>query len=448
MSNYQTRKRSALCASGVGNGTWYYPATGDTGVLSGSPKRFDFIGRQETLSRGNQVSKLGKGNLRPIGGNFYTKKLFRGPKQSGKYPFPKDPVPLKLYSLVGTGFFQDRVTTPLLPKPLWMMANSAWDGCTSSTDEELRNKGTLAIAQVKPTNSAADLSVTIAELKREGIPSMLGLSLWKNRMKEARLLQKKQAKPRQFTPKEKLEDLGRPVKGTAEEFLNWQFGWSPLLGDLMKAVDATSKSDKIWSQYKRDSGRLVRRRYDFPLETRILDEHVTENWPVEGLVTSGMFVNGSATGRLYESTSLERKTWFEGAFTYYVPDNPFLEIASKARKLYGVTLDPEVAWNLMPWSWLVDWHGQIGSAISNLSDLATDGLVMRYGYVMEETTVSHTSTLSINTKSLGPLVLTETATCIAKKRVEASPYGFGLSWDSYNPRQLAILGALGITRAL
>lgn len=446
MSQYRLRKRSKLLATGTGTGYWTYPHTGDTGPLAESGKRFDFIGRQETLSRGNPVSQLGDGNLRAIGGDFSTKRLIWGLKS--KKPWQSTPTPLKLYTLQGSGFFIDTSTTPLLPKPLWFMADDAWDACVSSSDDALRSRGAIAVDRVKPTNSAADLAVTLAELKREGIPSMLGLSLWKSRLKDVRPLTSGNHAPRPLKPGEKLRNLGRPVKGSAEEYLNWQFGWSPLLGDLMKAVDATSKSEKIWTQYKRDSGRLVRRRYDFPSETQLLDEHYTDNWPVEGLVTGSMFVNGAATGRLYETLTLERKTWFEGAFTYYVPDNPLLEAAAKARKLYGITLDPEVVWNLTPWSWLVDWHGGIGSSISNLSDLATDALVMRYGYIMEETVVTRTSSLAVNTRTLGPLTLTQDVTCIAKKRVEASPYGFSLGWADYSPRQLAILGALGITRAL
>lgn len=239
----------------------------------------------------------------------------------------------------------------------------------------------------------------------------------------------------------------QPVKDAGSEYLNYQFGWAPLVSDLMKAVDATSKSEKIWTQYKRDSGRLVRRRMHLPLETRIVDEHVTENWPVEGLVTDNMFVSRRATGSLHEITTATTKRWFEGGFVYYVPDNPVLAAASKARKLYGLSLDPEVVWNLAPWSWLVDWHGTIGAGISNLSDLATDGLVMRYGYMMEETTVKHVSTLkNIATWSGGPSTVSATATCVVKKRVAASPYGFGLTWESYSPRQLSILAALGVTR--
>jgi len=33
-----------------------------------------------------------------------------------------------------------------------------------------------------------------------------------------------------------------------------------------------------------------------------------------------------------------------------------------------------------------------------------------------------------------------------KKRVKATPYGFGLDTDAFTPRQWAILGSLGISR--
>jgi hypothetical protein len=34
-----------------------------------------------------------------------------------------------------------------------------------------------------------------------------------------------------------------------------------------------------------------------------------------------------------------------------------------------------------------------------------------------------------------------------KKRVPASPFGFGITWDGLSPLQVSILGALGITRS-
>jgi hypothetical protein len=113
-----------------------------------------------------------------------------------------------------------------------------------------------------------------------------------------------------------------------------------------------------------------------------------------------------------------------------------------------LTLDPNVLWRLAPWSWLVDWFVNAGDVISNLTDMAIDGLVLQYGYMMEHTIICDELRLVGPRFKSGALV--DTTLCLVtetKQRVKATPYGFGLSWSSFSPTQLAILAALGITHA-
>jgi hypothetical protein len=91
----------------------------------------------------------------------------------------------------------------------------------------------------------------------------------------------------------------------------------------------------------------------------------------------------------------------------------------------------------------------MGDIVSNLSDWATDGLVMRYGYIMEHRFMEITYSLDRPTR-LKPagsyLASPVTFVYETKRREKASPFGFGLSWNGMSPRQLAIAAALGITR--
>lgn len=113
--------------------------------------------------------------------------------------------------------------------------------------------------------------------------------------------------------------------------------------------------------------------------------------------------------------------------------------------LYGVAPTPDVLWNLAPWSWAVDWFANIGDVIENASNALLYSQVLRYGYVMETTTVTDTYTLESPNFKGGSRFITSLET-ITKKRVKASPYGFGLTWDGFNTYQLSILAALGISR--
>jgi len=117
-------------------------------------------------------------------------------------------------------------------------------------------------------------------------------------------------------------------------------------------------------------------------------------------------------------------------------------------------------WQLTPWSWAVDWFSNAGSFVKNLSSLAEYGTVLRYGYVMETTTVTDTysagkvlftptdPSVLAAFKPPYPTVAPLTVRTTVKKRVKANPFGFGVSWDGLSPIQLAIAAALGITRVV
>jgi hypothetical protein len=104
---------------------------------------------------------------------------------------------------------------------------------------------------------------------------------------------------------------------------------------------------------------------------------------------------------------------------------------------------------LTPWSWAIDWFSNAGDVVSNLSDWATDGLVMKYGYIMEHSRHERTyyldgpSQYNFLDRQIPATVTTWSET---KLRRAASPFGFGVSWEGMTPRQLAITAALGITR--
>lgn len=387
-------------------------------------------GRQVTASEGHPFRKR-KGKVKDLGGPFRTTKhhiLFNGSTAVQEHDLRHVYGPYNNYSYKG----------PVFPVPTSPVKGEVYldrfPPTLESTDQFLHGLGTTAIARCKPTNSIADLAVTLAELKREGLPSLVGAQLWKSRAKS-------------------LREKSRAAGG---EYLNVQFGWSPLISDVNKAITAAQTADKVITQFRRDAGRVVRRRYKFPRELEVQD-------PVTQIIAGvGFGPNGAALNQRLGTSSndamsfaltkvrtIERNRWFSGAFTYYMPLGDTLDArigraTSEARKLYGLSIDPSVIWNLLPWSWAIDWAVNVGDLLSNASDAMTDGLVMPYGYMMEHTIVTDTYTADLGVLGVGPTSMsfvTET-----KKRVKASPYGFGLTFDGFSPYQLSILAALGISR--
>jgi len=288
-------------------------------------------------------------------------------------------------------------------------------------------KGSTAIARTIPTNPVASAAQFLGEL-RERLPALPGREL--------------------------IRHPGDPSR-LADEYLNLEFGLKPLIGDLQKIGEAVRTSNKVLAQLRRDAGRIIRRRYEFPEETTQTTT-VTNAFPYPPLRTGGTGGYSGTSDGLGKLTKTETETyryWFSGAYTYQYQDSDhrvigkMMRMEQDANRLFGLRLTPELIWELTPWSWAVDWIGNIGDVIHNVSAFSRDGLVMVYGYMMCEYThrVDYTMTgMSFYGHSSVPL--TQSFETKVKKRVKATPYGFGLDIDGFTPRQWAILGSLGISR--
>lgn len=333
------------------------------------------------------------------------------------------------YVDTGTGYVVD-YHGPVLPMPL---STVPIPGTPSLSN--LAPWGTKAIALCKPTNNVANLATDLVEARSEGLPNLLGVNLWKEGTNIAR--------------------------GAGSEYLNSEFGWKPLVSDIRGASYAAANAHKILKSYEANSHKIVRRRFEFPVEVTESTAKVGTSVPVIPGFSSappGFFSRFLHTGDLYCTTRTYKRVWFSGAFTYHLPvgyksHNALVSAAAKAGPLLGIELTPDVVWNATPWTWAIDWVSNMGDVVSTTSDMITDGLVIKYGYVMEHTVTSYTYahiTNNVYTRfgggndSYEPSLLT--AYVERKRRTKATPFGFEVSWDNFTPRQLAITVALGLTR--
>jgi len=348
-----------------------------------------------------------------VGGDFFT--------QSRRIVGSSDPMHLSYSSAAFRSDYYGTVQwQPLDPR------NGTFPPPAASSDAQLAAFGATAIARCKPTKSTASLSVALGELYKDGLPRLVGIGSWRDRTSKA-----------------------RQVPG--DEYLNVQFGWKPLVHDINSTADGVLNAHALVNQYVRDAGRPVSRDYRFPTERshgqKVLWGNGTEYIdPFNSRLDSGSLKPTYYT----DSTTVDR--WFEGVFTYALPrgiKDVMGKHVSAASKVLGIELTPSTAWELAPWSWAADWFSNTGDVVSNLSDWANDGLVLRYGYIMEHSIATRTyftegtRYLPWANSSPPPLTfITET-----KLRKRANPFGFGLNWDSLTSSQLAIAAALGISRS-
>jgi len=122
----------------------------------------------------------------------------------------------------------------------------------------------------------------------------------------------------------------------------------------------------------------------------------------------------------------------------------------RAEKLLGTNLDIEAVWNLIPWSWFIDWNSNLGEIISNAEALSEDGLVLEYGYVMCETEVTrhvHTTSHPTLYGTTEKVPLSWQFSHHEKTRKKANPFGFVLDVGDYNLSHQAILASLGMAKS-
>jgi hypothetical protein len=301
----------------------------------------------------------------------------------------------------------------------------------SSDSSYLDPIGAEAISLVDPSNPNADFGTSLAEIIREKRLSIPGIQGWKRRTEVA--------------------------KAAGSEYLNAVFGWLPLVDSMKDTAQSVRDAKVIMDNYRGASGTNVRRRFDFdPIvnveETKLKGAGVPTVAGGAGLGSGFVIVPGVITRRIETTT----RRWFSGAFTYHADhENSHFQnmmgYGSEAEKLFGISLTPDIVWELTPWSWAIDWFSNASNVIHNVGAFAAAGLVMRYGYIMEETSSKTTYSMSGYIKggkhSPGPVSIPSSSfTSTVKRRREANPFGFGLSWDGLSPTQLAITAALGITR--
>lgn len=291
-------------------------------------------------------------------------------------------------------------------------------------DLALRGWGATGISQTIPTQPELSLSTAIGELKG-GIPSLIGSRL--------------QRDPDPF--------------GIADEYLNVTFGINPILRDVQDVITLTRRYESILRQFKRDQGRRVRRRitlvdrvYRDEKKTEGLTHAAAGTWdkPVRPLLYA------DNVSRTYYGTE---RIWLAASYKIAYPTDldTALQQIIEFNRVYGVIPTLDLAWNMLPMSFLVDWFTNVGDVIKNVSHLGS-ATSLAYAYVMCEQSYRHSVSgwfgpdyywLRADPKRVflsGYLERTR------KRRLKASPFGFTTDFSTLTSEQKSILTALGVSR--
>lgn len=288
------------------------------------------------------------------------------------------------------------------------------------TDEELATLGASLVGKLAPTAPHNNVFTSLGELRNDGLPSIPFLSFLKG---------------------------GKLPEKVGDEYLNYQFGIAPTVSDVKSILATVNKADKLWKQYLRDSGRLVRRRMDMDPEVYVFTEQLAQ--PSHAVPMGTNSYHWSSVGPLNITTTVKRKRWFSAAYMYYVDESSLSGMdgwLDRAQYLYGWKPSPSGVYNLTAWSWLLDWFTNTGDVIDNISLYLEDPFLTRWAYIMEHSTITKHFSQTLVTNQSRSTLLEATVTTDVKKRRRVNPFHLGFNGEALTGHQLAILAALGLTK--
>lgn len=236
-------------------------------------------------------------------------------------------------------------------------------------------------------------------------------------------------------------------RAIGSEYLNFDFGIKPFVNDLRDFLFGQEELDKAMAALANGAKTGIRRRRTLRDRPKILSvESDTDE------STGYMHLPGgpeTRTGRTVITWSHTR-IWFVAKFRYNLPDYTTPEGFSKLRNyLQGIPVNGSGAlnllWDLTPWSWMADWFGNMGSNLQNLAAEEAVQLTADYAYIMRTESLRQ---ISINwgyNLACGFQTVVWESERTTKSRMEASPFGFGLTLGDLSGSQMATLGALGLS---
>jgi len=312
---------------------------------------------------------------------------------------------------------------------------------------DLTAVGTQLMKAAMPTSSKGNLALTLAELKKDGLPNFF---------------MSDQVRRKVLGLQEQIDNLPRRIlKDASGDYLNYQFGIKPLMEDVKDLIEACLNANKIVTDFARGSSssqfsQTVRRERSF--RESVNDEKVYGAVSQIAPRPGGYYLDVVDDGEVTRSNTTEDFYKFTGGFQYKIPINDtvlgqLLEFEQKANHLLGLRLTPAVLYELTTFSWLIDWFFNLGDLIAIGSEYLNNGLVLKYGYIQRHRVFTrrylHRNVRIRDARSEGGILTLSPVFTYRheyKERQRAHPFGFGQVTGSLSAYQLSILAALGFNQ--
>jgi hypothetical protein len=150
--------------------------------------------------------------------------------------------------------------------------------------------------------------------------------------------------------------LGRTLVAASDVYLQFKFNIMPLLRDISSSYEALNSVGKQVAKLVADADKPIKRHFKCGLTENL--GNGTTVLERTGHVDNFYYIGGVKYQRITAVTLSEFNATLEFSYKLdYSPD----ELRRRALLDYfGVRLNPQVIWNAIPWSFVVDWVAGVG----------------------------------------------------------------------------------------
>lgn len=166
------------------------------------------------------------------------------------------------------------------------------------------------------------------------------------------------------------------------EYLSYQFGWRQLYQDVMSMLFQPAKVGKRINSLIAKAGRTA----SFGSTIKFIDDQPPTTPPYTIVVT------GYDNQPIRNSTRMIREVTLRSSITGNFPF-PSVDLPKFRQELFqkmlGENLTPGDLYDLIPWTWLVDWFSGLGNYLHIIQEINDDQTLIDHGFVSYESKVQH-----------------------------------------------------------
>lgn len=237
-----------------------------------------------------------------------------------------------------------------------------------------------------------------------------------------------------------IQRRGREIiREAGRENLRYQFGIAPLVGDLIKLCNFQDQVERRIQILEKLRGPRGYRR-TIPLG-KVASLEATDS-STATVQSSDLLIQNVGWTRVTRQLVGAHVRWEPSVSLMHLSPGGMRKVARRA--VLGLTVDASTLWEVLPWSWLIDWGTTIGDYLMANRNIV--GANLRLVNIMRHTRTVRTYQSKSGSSSGIPWTLTSFgATRETKSRVTAS-IAPTAHWPFLSANQVGILASLAVTR--